>query len=95
MGLPSGNRLSKGVAALPEAARVYNKTGSTAMCCGDMGIIEIPNQRGRSHAYTLVGIIERPSRAENYGSWISNRGNVIRRVSNLVYLDMKSRYRLV
>jgi beta-lactamase class A len=95
MGLPSGNRLSKGVAALPEAARVYNKTGSTAMCCGDMGIIEIPNQRGRRHAYTLVGIIERPSRAENYGSWISNRGNVIRRVSNLVYLDMKSRYRLV
>lgn len=95
MGLPSGNRLSNGVAALPEAARVYNKTGSTAMCCGDMGIIEIPDQRGRLRAYAMVGIIERPSRAENYTSWISTRGNVIRRVSNLVYLEMQSRYQLV
>lgn len=95
MGLPSGNRLSKGVAALPEATRVYNKTGSTAMCCGDMGIIEIPNHRGHNHAYTLVGIIERPSRAENYPAWIKSRGDLIRRVSSLVYLDMKSRYQLV
>jgi beta-lactamase class A len=95
MGLPSGNRLSDGMARLPETARVYNKTGSTAMLCGDMGIIEIPDNRGRRHAYTMIGIIERPSRAGNYGSWITGRGNVIRRVSNLVYLDMKSRHRLV
>jgi beta-lactamase class A len=95
MSLPSGDRLAKGIAALPEVTRVYNKTGSTAMCCGDMGIIEIPDQRGRWRAYTLVGIIERPSRAEDYGGWIKNRGNVIRRVSNLVYLEMKDRYRLV
>ncbi|NCA70995.1 MAG: serine hydrolase, partial [Sphingobacteriia bacterium] len=95
MGLPSGDRLSKGLAGLPEEVRVYNKTGSTAMCCGDMGILEIPDQRGRYHAYTLVGIIERPTRAENYGAWIKNRGNIIRRVSNLVYLEMKNRHRLV
>jgi beta-lactamase class A len=95
MGLPSSDRLAEGLAGLPDAARVYNKTGSTAMLCGDMGIIEIPNYRGRRYAYTMIGIIERPSRAGNYGGWISGRGNVIRRVSNLVYLDMKNRYRLV
>ncbi|UHD15433.1 serine hydrolase [Thiocapsa bogorovii] len=95
MGLPSGNRLSKGVAGLPETARVYNKTGSTAMLCGDMGVIEIPDRRGRNRAYTVVGIIERPSRAENYGAWIRSRGDVIRRVSNLIYQDMRDRYRLV
>ena len=95
MALPGGDRLSKGVAGLPAAAKVYNKTGSTAMLCGDMGVIEIPDQRGRNHAYTVVGIIERPSRAENYGAWIRSRGDVIRRVSNLVYQDMKGRYRLV
>lgn len=95
MGLPSGDRLADGSAGLPDAARVYNKTGSTAMLCGDMGIIEIPDRRGRRHAYTMIGIIERTSRTKNYGSWISGRGNVIRRVSNLVYLDMKRRYGLV
>ncbi|MBK1645920.1 serine hydrolase [Thiocapsa imhoffii] len=95
MGLPSGNRLSGGVAGLPEAARVYNKTGSTAMLCGDMGIIEIPDRRGRMHAYTMIGVIERPSRTTEYSRWISGRGNAIRRVSNLVYLEMKDRYRLV
>jgi beta-lactamase class A len=95
MGLPSNDRLADGAAGLPAEARVYNKTGSTAMLCGDMGIIEIPDYRGRRYAYTMIGIIERPSRAGNYGSWISGRGNVIRRVSNLVYLEMKSRYRLV
>jgi beta-lactamase class A len=95
MGLPSGNRLADGAAGVPESARVYNKTGSTAMLCGDMGIIEIPDRRGRRHAYTVIGIIERPSRAGNYGSWITGRANVIRRVSNLVYLDMKSRHGLV
>lgn len=95
MALPGGDRLSKGLAGLPTAAKVYNKTGSTAMLCGDMGVIEIPDQRGRNHAYTVVGIIERPSRAENYGAWIRSRGDVIRRVSNLIYQDMKNHYRLV
>ncbi|SDW03560.1 beta-lactamase class A [Thiocapsa roseopersicina] len=95
MALPGGDRLAKGVAGFPPEAKVYNKTGSTAMLCGDMGVIEIPDQRGRKHAYTVVGIIERPSRAENYGAWIRNRGDAIRRVSNLVYQDMKSRYQLV
>lgn len=95
MGLPSSDRLSGGVAALPGSARVYHKTGSTAMLCGDMGIIEVPDRRGRYHAYTLIGIIERSRRTKSYGSWISSRGNVIRRVSNLVYLEMKDRHRLV
>jgi beta-lactamase class A len=95
MALPGGDRLSKGIAGLPPETKVYNKTGSTAMLCGDMGVIEIPDRRGRNHAYTVVGIIERPSRAENYGGWIAGRGNVIRRVSNLVYQDMKNRYQLV
>lgn len=95
MGLPSRDRMTQGVADLPSAVRVYHKTGSTAMLCGDMGIIEIPDQRGQWRAYTFIGIIERPSRTNDYSTWIRSRGDVIRRVSNLVYREMKDRHQLV
>jgi len=47
-----------------------------------------------NYPYTLIGIIERPSRAKHYERWITQRSNAIRAVSDLVYLDMKQRYQL-
>jgi len=95
MALPNRDRISDGVSSVPASARIYDKTGSTARLCGNMGIIVAPGQRGGSYPYTFIGIIEKPSRAKHYGSWIKRRSNAIRAVSNLVYLDMKARHRLV
>ena len=96
MSLPNRDRIYHGVQSIPRGVKVYDKTGSTARLCGNMGIIEAPGRGGgRRYPYTFVGIIERPSRAKNYGSWITRRSNAIRAVSNLVYLDMKKRHRLV
>lgn len=95
MSLPNHDRIVRRVPDIPAPLCVCDKTGSTAKLCGNMGIIELRDQRGRRRAYTMIGIIERSSRAQNYGSWITARSNVIRKVSNLVYLHMKDRYHLV
>jgi beta-lactamase class A len=95
MALPNRDRISDGVRAVPANVRIYDKTGSTARLCGNMGIVEAPGRRGGTYPYTFIGIIEKPSRAKNYGSWITRRSNAIRAVSNLVYLDMKERHLLV
>ena len=94
MGLPGIDRLYRDAKQVPKGTGVYNKTGSTAMCCGDMGILVARGRNGRSYPYIVVGIISRNSRVKSYGPWISNRADVIREVSNLTYLDMKKRYRL-
>lgn len=94
MALPNRDRISDGVSAMPQRVRVYDKTGSTARLCGNMGIIEALGPDGRSYPYTFIGIIERNAAAKDYGSWIRRRGNAIRAVSNLVYLDQKKRHRL-
>jgi beta-lactamase class A len=96
MALPNRDRITHGVDAMPDSVRVYDKTGSTAQLCGDMGVIEASNWHGQRFPYTFVGIVERPGGSNgSYGSWISRRGNAIRAVSNLVYLHMKDRYGLV
>jgi beta-lactamase class A len=95
MALPNRDRISDGVRSVPASVKVYDKTGSTAHLCGNMGIIEAPGRRGGTYPYTFIGIIEKSSRAKNYGTWITRRSNAIRAVSNLVYLDMKDRHRLV
>jgi beta-lactamase class A len=95
MALPGIDRLYTDVKSVPEGTRVYNKTGSTAMCCGDMGILVARGKDGRTYPYLVVGIIESSKRNNsNYSSWISRRADVIREVSNLVYLDMKQRHPL-
>jgi beta-lactamase class A len=94
MSLPNRDRICQGVDSMPPGVRVYDKTGSTSQLCGDMGIIDAPSYYGRRAPYIFVGIIESPYSAGNYHSWITRRSNAIRAVSNLVYLDMKSRYRL-
>ncbi len=94
MNLPGQDRVYTGAKSVPAGTRVYNKTGSTAMCCGDMGILVAKGRNGRSYPYVLIGIIESSVRNKSYGSWISKRGDVIRGVSNLAYGEMKRRYPL-
>lgn len=94
MNLPGNDRLYTDAKRVPSGTRVYNKTGSTAMCCGDMGILVARGKDGRSYPYTVIGIIESGSRNKAYGTWISRRADVIREVSNLAYLSMKTRHPL-
>lgn len=94
MGLPGIDRLYTDAKRVPAGTAVYNKTGSTAMCCGDMGILVARGRNGKSYPYVVIGIIESGKRNTSYSTWISRRADVIREVSNIVYLDMKKRHPL-
>ena len=94
MSLPGRDRLYNGT-PIPRGTLVYNKTGSTARLCGDMGILVAKDSKGNRYPYALVGIIERDTRASNYGNWMLTRGNVIRQVSTLVYKELKKQYKLL
>ncbi|MGD8589460.1 MAG: serine hydrolase [Chromatiales bacterium] len=85
MSLPGADRIYTGARDLPKGTEVYNKTGSTARLCGDMGILNVEGPDGKRYPYTIIGIIEKQQSARNYSSWIRARGNVIRNVSNIVY----------
>ncbi len=93
MALPGRDRLYNGT-VVPQGTLVYNKTGTTAHLCGDMGILAPRGKDGRRYPYAIVGIIEKKSRARNYGKWKMARGNVIRQVSSMVYREMQQRYNL-
>lgn len=94
MALPGPDRLYTGTEVIPDGTRVYNKTGSTARLCGDMGILVVRGQDGRQYPYTVVGIIEKSRRAGNYTSWIRSRGDVIRRISSLVFTEISRAHHL-
>lgn len=94
MALPGRDRLYHGT-PIPRGTLVYNKTGSTAHLCGDMGILVPQTRRGGRYPYVVVGIIERQSRPSNYGRWMDTRGKVIRNVSTLVYKQMKQEHQLL
>ncbi|HRQ90347.1 MAG TPA: class A beta-lactamase-related serine hydrolase [Bacteroidia bacterium] len=95
MALPGNDRLYTKVPSVPSGTQVYNKTGSTSMCCGDMGILVARGRDGRSYPYAVIGIIESSRQNTNsYSTWITRRANVIREVSNLAYIDMKRRHPL-
>lgn len=95
MGLPGNDRLYTRARKVPQGTKVFNKTGSTAMCCGDMGILVAKGKDGRTYPYILVGVIESGVRnGASYSRWISSRANVIREVSNITYLSIKDRYNL-
>jgi beta-lactamase class A len=85
MALPGSDRIYTGAAEMPKGTRVYNKTGSTARLCGDMGILSVKGRDGRRYPYTLIGIIEKQESARNYTTWIRSRGDIIRNVSSIVY----------
>lgn len=94
MSLPGRDRLYDNT-PIPQGTLVYNKTGSTAHLCGDMGILVARDRLGKRYPYVLVGIIQRDSRPDNYGNWMLTRGNVIRQVSTMVYEELKKEYKLL
>ena len=95
MNLPGPDRLYYNVPAIPVGTAVYNKTGSTARCCGDMGILVARKRGGGSRAYIVVAIIERATRTQSYTAWIQRRGDVIRQVSGLTYRWLRDEHDLV
>ena len=94
MALPGARQLYPSAKRVPAGTAVYNKTGSTAMCCGDMGILVARGRDGKFYPYVVIGIIESGTRNTSYSTWISRRADVIREVSNIVYLNMKQRHPL-
>ncbi len=94
MALPGRDRLYSGT-PIPRGTLVYNKTGSTAHLCGDMGILVPRSKNGGRYPYVVVGIIERNSRPADYGNWMMSRGGIIRQVSTLVYKEFKKKYKLL
>jgi beta-lactamase class A len=85
MALPGSDRIYTGVPEVPKGTRVYNKTGSTARLCGDMGILSVRGRDGKRFPYTLIGVIEKEHSAADYTTWIRSRSEVIRNVSSIVY----------
>lgn len=94
MALPGRDRLYYGT-PIPKGTLVYNKTGSTAHLCGDMGILVPKTKSGSRYPYVIVGVIERKSKPDNYGTWVATRSKVIREVSTLVYEKMKKDHKLL
>lgn len=94
MKIPNHDRIRSATRFVSKSATVYDKTGSTSMLCGDTGIIACKDKFGGNVAYTITGIIEKSRRASNYGNWISARSNVMRDVSDQVYLYFAQRYNL-
>ena len=94
MALPGSDRIYTGVRVVPKGTKVYNKTGSTARVCGDMGILNIKGPDGKWYPYTVIGIIEKEQNATNYTSWIRSRGNIIRHVSSIVYQSIAQNHNI-
>lgn len=94
LGLPNRDRMFHGAPSIPSGTLVLDKTGSTARCCGDMGILVAKRAAGGRFPYVFCGVIEKSSRATSYGTWVSARSNVIRGVSDLAYRHLKPRYGL-
>jgi len=94
MALPGSDRIYTGVRVVPKGTKVYNKTGSTARVCGDMGILNVKGPDGKWYPYTVIGIIEKEQNAANYTSWIRSRGNIIRNVSGIVYQSIAQNHNI-
>jgi len=94
MALPGPDRIYTGVRGVPKGTKVYNKTGSTARVCGDMGILNVKGADGKWYPYTVIGIIEKEQNATDYTSWIRSRGNIIRHVSSIVYQSIAENHNI-
>ncbi|WP_245936041.1 serine hydrolase [Suttonella ornithocola] len=86
MSIKNHNRITVNTQHIPNTLTVYDKTGSTSRLCGNFGIIDYHDSRGNSRPYTFTGIIEKKHSAKNYASWITSRSNVMREISDIVYL---------
>lgn len=95
MNLPGADRLFTRVPEIPAGTSVYDKTGTTAMCVGDMGVLVAPRRDGGSYAYVIVGVVERSTRAEAFTTWVRARADLIRGVSGLTYRWLAARHDLL
>jgi beta-lactamase class A len=94
MALPNRDRLYDGVPNIPIGTLVYHKTGTTARLCGDFGILVPKDRDGKRYPYTVVAIVEKASRTRSLSRWINSRGNLIRKVSGMVYEVLKAKHDL-
>jgi beta-lactamase class A len=94
MALPGRDRLLTGARGIPSCTRVLNKTGTTSHLCGDFGILVAKDRQGKDVPYAIVGIVEKSSRAKDFGAWVATRGDVIRSVSDLAYRMLQKQYSL-
>ena len=94
MSMTSTDRIYSGARDVPKGTRVYNKTGSTARVCGDMGILSVKGRDGKRYPYTVIGVIEKQQSASNYTTWIRSRSDIIRNVSNIVYRGIARQHAL-
>lgn len=93
MSLPGPDRILSGT-DLPRDTLVYNKTGTTAHLCGDMGILAPLGENGHRVPYIIVGMVEGSAKPADYKQWMLTRGGAIRDFSSLVYDTMRQRYHL-
>ncbi|MBV5318043.1 MAG: serine hydrolase [Desulfobulbaceae bacterium] len=93
MALPGRDRIFYGT-EVPNGTLVYNKTGTTAHLCGDMGILVPQTKDGRKVPYAIVGIVERSSTPADYKQWMVSSGGAIRNFSTFVYEEMKRKHDL-
>ena len=87
MNLPNRDRIY--TSRLPSHTEIYDKTGTTAKLCGNMGIVVAKDKNGRDYPYTFIGIIERTQRSRGFIQWKTSRSQIIQHVSNMVYDDLR------
>ncbi len=92
MRLPNNDRIDKGIHGSKNHVLVYNKTGTTAMLCGDMGIVHIRDPHGKIFTYSMAGAIESTIIQSPYTKWARSRGRMIIEVSRLAYNYAVKRY---
>lgn len=89
LGLPNGDYIFKRT-RIPASAKVLNKTGTVYGLIGDSGIIVMRDPKGKLRPYVFTGLIEDRSkpygrRRISFGAWVSQRANILRRVSEKAY----------
>lgn len=95
MHLPNRDRIYTEAAGVARQTRVFDKTGTTAQLCGDMGILVARGRDGHSYPYTFIGIIEKARSAGDYAAWKDARGDVIREMSGMTYRHLRQIHDLV
>ncbi len=95
MNLPNRDRVYTGADRVARQTWVFDKTGTTARLCGNMGILVAQGHNGGRYPYTFIGIIEKSRPTRHYRAWKDDRGDVIREVSGIAYQHLSRMYNLV
>ena len=90
LGLPNGDYIYKKT-RIPASVKIFNKTGTVYGLIGDSGIIVMRDSKGKLRAYVFTGLIEDKTKTNTrrrkipFGTWVGQRANILRRVSERVY----------